>query len=830
MSTFICAVCNRDLPPTTTYCPHCEREGLNTAVRSESTNGSIKQSPKRHHNKAVSSISSPQPGDSSLEFKQPIQTISQWFRFATGASIIGVSVFFVSSSIHELAPWAVATFTFILAVAIMLPGIYISTLRRIHENTLFRRDGLLYRFRTKRLLMTLGWFLWSIGISFFTLLQLNMFTSGEWTAFFLSFPIYFFIHRSCYWFLSKHVDKLHIPRISLSWACAISPFTTLIVIGFFVSRLEPSLSSLTLQELLNAKRAHLLQSHGSALVDEALQIFTAFSAAQDYVGNKLGPLSATLSNIVSSLSLLAVGYTSSSVLSCLMIPSIEYRRLFGSMTGDHSPPPVKPIKVAVWSSLIVFFFAFVYLHGFVAVETGIRHNPQWKEERGKLERVVLTQVEEIAGHYYTPGTIRQIQEARARSIQAGDASLAALNTEIDAAFDGMASNVDTYLDWYYSLPAEYARLGYVLTGSGEDYLASQLTEHLNRNDPFGPISDQISEIVRSNQVASDFYQAQKSRILSTNRINAPEKSIDVIARLSNSELNFPATHPTITSIENRMVGAGTVSVASGLITAKIVSKVIGKTLFKIAGKGVAKIAVSKTGGALAVAAVGAGIGSVVPVVGTFAGGVIGLAVGLVSGVVIDYALINLEEFVSRDAFRKELLMAISDSRDEFKGTLFGGQDATENRTESTPEEVSQSIAIPVSDSFLNVVAQSLNNSGAPSEITEYEVGSYWIEGSYEGVMFFVFPDACDQSNKCNAIQFAAIFDNYVLSDSQLSEVVSEMQGIEAYLDEDGKIFLQMSIDLAGGPIAEPELSEKVGYWTKSTVLFHKRIEDMDTSY
>jgi hypothetical protein len=59
---------------------------------------------------------------------------------------------------------------------------------------------------------------------------------------------------------------------------------------------------------------------------------------------------------------------------------------------------------------------------------------------------------------------------------------------------------------------------------------------------------------------------------------------------------------------------------------------------------------------------------VVPGAGTIVGGVIG---GALAGVFVDKVLLKLEEAISREDFKKEILGSIRESRDKFKSELFG---------------------------------------------------------------------------------------------------------------------------------------------------------------
>jgi hypothetical protein len=94
-----------------------------------------------------------------------------------------------------------------------------------------------------------------------------------------------------------------------------------------------------------------------------------------------------------------------------------------------------------------------------------------------------------------------------------------------------------------------------------------------------------------------------------------------------------------------------------------VAKIVSKGIFKAAGKALSKVAISKVAGTAGGAAIGAAIGSVVPGAGTIVGGVIG---GALAGVFVDKVLLELEEAISREDFRMEILNSIRESRDEFK--------------------------------------------------------------------------------------------------------------------------------------------------------------------
>jgi hypothetical protein len=234
-----------------------------------------------------------------------------------------------------------------------------------------------------------------------------------------------------------------------------------------------------------------------------------------------------------------------------------------------------------------------------------------------------------------------------------------ININIDKAFGQMEGNVVSYLDWYYSLEAEYMRLGKMLTGQIEVYMQNKLEDHLNLNNPTAELQNTIESALANQQSLREEYQRLKQNILEENRLPDNEDQVSVVSSASLESLITIPTHIDFVSLEQRVAGGTVAAGVGGLIAGKIASKAI----FKGAAKAVFKAAAAKAGGATVGGGVGAVMGSVVPGIGTVVGGFIG---GLLGGVFIDAVLLKLEEAVSRDEFHREIVSAIIQTRDEFK--------------------------------------------------------------------------------------------------------------------------------------------------------------------
>ena len=255
-------------------------------------------------------------------------------------------------------------------------------------------------------------------------------------------------------------------------------------------------------------------------------------------------------------------------------------------------------------------------------------------------------------------------------LQSADIALAAT-----AGFDGMRSNVPAFLDWYYSLSAEYLRTGNLLIGTGEEYLRGQLTSHLEQGSPFGAVDHALAYMV-ANPVLNEAYLLARAREIASCMENLlpSDNAAFIISLTADDALRWPVLHLSSASYNARLSVAGLLGapagVVAGVIIVKIGSKVIAGTVFKMAAGALVKVAGSKAltlgGGILVGAGTGGAGGSVVPGIGTSAGAVVGGIVGGIAAMVgVDYGLLKLDEAVSREAFQAEIIAAINESEAEF---------------------------------------------------------------------------------------------------------------------------------------------------------------------
>ena len=163
--------------------------------------------------------------------------------------------------------------------------------------------------------------------------------------------------------------------------------------------------------------------------------------------------------------------------------------------------------------------------------------------------------------------------------------------------------------------------------------------------------------------------------MAQNRLEPGRRELEVVLAVPAPALPRP---DTLLDLQQRLLlsggGAATAGVLGSVMAGKLGTKALGKSGMKLAVQGLGKLLAGKAaGGSLGAgggAAAGAALGSFIPGFGTVAGAMLGGVLGgVAAGIGVDKALIELEELVSREQFRTELLQVIEDLRQEFLGEL-----------------------------------------------------------------------------------------------------------------------------------------------------------------
>ncbi len=300
------------------------------------------------------------------------------------------------------------------------------------------------------------------------------------------------------------------------------------------------------------------------------------------------------------------------------------------------------INKFITSFIIIILTVFIYPSVFAAVTYIAAAKQEIVEDTIKANTVA---VEVINGVMYKAGTLNKIQLAA--DIAYGAAKEEMVN-EVNKMYDEILLNTDKYLDWYYSLSAEYSRLFKLITGSIEEYMAEKLKENL---------LDNISSTINFNNADINITNLQNdiNKILNENKITEKNALYSITTDINVENIYSLAEIEPLLDLKKRVIASTGGGLAAGAIVGTIASKVAAKTGFKTAAKAAAKAAAGKA--ASAAAGVAAGVVSSI-----FTSPVGGAAIGTAAGVAIDKGLLKLEETVNREDYKKEITSSIEENR------------------------------------------------------------------------------------------------------------------------------------------------------------------------
>lgn len=272
----------------------------------------------------------------------------------------------------------------------------------------------------------------------------------------------------------------------------------------------------------------------------------------------------------------------------------------------------------------------------------------------------------LDGHYYDQAAVEALlEEARAASTALSEEAEATLVPLINASFDARLANVDAYLDWYYSLPADYERLVTMVTGTVEDFMRDQFTANIEAGIDDTALEDALRDLAER---AAALEEDTASRLAEFEIAGVPEWLLMEKVPLG-PDFMSGALEPSarILSAGERLgLGAGT-----GIVTGAAAKHVAKNLATKVVEKQFFKEFVKKVAGKLGGRAVSAAVGGAVGTIGGPLGTVVGAAVGTAAGVGIDYGMVKLDEWQNRESYREEIVQLIEEERSEMLAAVQG---------------------------------------------------------------------------------------------------------------------------------------------------------------
>lgn len=570
--------------------------------------------------------------------------------FVKGFCLVGF--LFLFSQFEGTLPVAVIAIAWAVLSSLSSIGLtYHVVIRKIHKQVMLIDGGIPGMVNEGRFLSLLVSFVLSAVLVAGLMFEAPKWTMFEWSALLASVPFFFIAMYGARWFSKKSYEPLY-QRSKEVLVCSGIVCAVLCIIYLVFSIVQAPETYPSAAEAYLAASNPFDQSPSIILLDAGM-----INAFID------GSISYALSQVAESsiagyvLLKVLVGVSAflgfASLLGTCSISEIELRRVFQPLAAaknaeaDQAFVPKYIAFACVFPLILAVAFPICDMAATRASET---------EEYSAVELFVRDKMGVAAyfldGKYYDRQAVDGLlAEARKKSQGISSEAAEKLTPLINEAYDKRIENVDAYLDWYYSLPADYDRLIQFFAGSIEEGMANQLNEKINAGIEDSELSDLYDAYI---QQADDLKNDIETKLAEHELRDIPAFLIVDEIDLSPDFLEEPMS-PTEQLLETRQrFGIDTAAgIGSGLVAKSVTERILSKPVFeeitnkliaKLGRSGFVKLATSAAGTAIA------------PGVGTAAG----IGVGFLS----DYLFLKADEALNRDTYRQELIDAIEQDRKE----------------------------------------------------------------------------------------------------------------------------------------------------------------------
>lgn len=245
--------------------------------------------------------------------------------------------------------------------------------------------------------------------------------------------------------------------------------------------------------------------------------------------------------------------------------------------------------------------------------------------------------------------------------------------ELDLLFAPVESAVDDYLDWYFTVAGEYERLAALATGDFGQLMGEKLEAHLFEATDFhrrlGTIDtalreDSLKELANVSQAVHDDVKAR----IRDNPCASSTVHMEYLGRLERDVWRFGTAGTT-----GATVGVVTAALISKKLVATVVAKVAAKKSVQAAAAMLAKFAAKKGVSVLAAGGAGAVTGTALcaPLgpAAAACGVVGGIAAGVGTWLAVDKVAIEIDEAVSREEMRADILAVLAEEKASLQADL-----------------------------------------------------------------------------------------------------------------------------------------------------------------
>ena len=643
-----------------------------------------------------------------------------WWHYAIKAVAV-VALLFLFSRVAAWAPgWCVAVVWAACSVLLAAGITYHAVVKKTINQAALHAGGMLGRINGGRTFRLIAAFIVSaVGVAGLLVASVGW-DAWQWGLAVAAVPLFLLV----YMLVDKVVGKEAALLFRASLGVRVSACITgalLLVASFALLAAQPT------PEVTSATEAFLsaenpFASSPSTIMSEAGLAVSYADALSTYGLSRLGELNVFGRYCAQTLLLVSSIFGLAGLLGTCALDLRELKRVFlplekigagqektacaGRGAGTSQPVLLKaPIVAAVAAPLILVGASVASDSALAQMKAADELTPAENLVREAFGATAYV----LDGKYYDQQQVQTLmEETTVKSAALSEDARNDLVPRVNAVFDARVANVDSYLDWYYSLGADYERLGNLITGTIESFVADQLTESLEAGVDDSEFVSTLQSYVDQAAAINAEYEEE---LANSELIGIPEWLLTSTEAITADFLSGPI-EPTQRlfdagerfGISATVGGAG--GIAAGVATSKAVggaaekaatktaekaavsvsgdaaekaagkqaakaaekavTKNIGsKIVEKAAGKAFFKAIVSRIGSMLGSRGVGAAVGGAAgTLVGPGVGTAVGIAAGAAIGVGVDYGLLMLDEAQNRESYKAEIIEAIEEERAE----------------------------------------------------------------------------------------------------------------------------------------------------------------------
>lgn len=562
-----------------------------------------------------------------------------------------------------MPPLCLAILWAALSIAAAIGVAYHYVINKARNRAGLEDGGMIARFNSGRVFTLTVAFVVSALCVGGLILELPKWEFPEWIMLVAAVPLYFVIFR----LMGKALKREYKPLLRLSRTVVASSAVLCAVLLLAFAAIWPAMPMTHYESMtdafLHAKQpfanspSALLADLGflTALVDG----LTEFAMSRVVDGSLAG-------YVVWRIVLCAS--TAAGVSTLIGTCSLELRELkfvFQPLEAADNPSAnYKPLKryIAIACALPVILVVCTAMVNAKATE--VAETEGYTMVRAAIrERVGIT-VCVIDGKQYDYDKVQGLYEKVAKqSDELAAEREAALTPLINEAYDKRLENVDAYLDWYYSLPANYERLLQIFAGTIEDGMKEQFAAKINDGVDETALAETMSYYWdRSLKLKADIAEELAGYELTEYGVeNIPEWLVVPVRKLESSFLGDPlASTQKFLDAGERMGLSGDAGVTAEAIAGAATEKILAKPFFKKIVTGLTQ----KLGAQGLLSESGTSI-----VQG------VGAAIGLGVGFAGDFLFLKVDEALNREVYKAEIVSAIEESRAEMLDMVSAGPHA-----------------------------------------------------------------------------------------------------------------------------------------------------------